>query len=269
MLTLRNPLSEEEPALRTTLLPGLLATLARNLARGQRDLALFEDGRGLPGRSAPGEDRPPAPVPGADRRPDDDELAALLAAVPAQPRHVAVALAGAREPRGWWGPGRPAVWADAVEAARRVAAAAGVALRVRGGRAGALAPRAAARSCWSPATTAPSGWSATPASCTRGSCAALDLPARTSAMELDLDALPPAPVPQAPRVSSFPPVLLDVALVVADDVPAADVEAALREGAGELLESVRLFDVYTGSPLSRGHEVAGLRPHASAPPTAR
>ena len=60
---------------------------------------------------------------------------------PAQPWHVAVALAGNREPRGWWGPGRPADWADAVQAARLVAAAAGRRADRAGGGAGALAPR--------------------------------------------------------------------------------------------------------------------------------
>jgi phenylalanyl-tRNA synthetase beta chain len=83
-------------------------------------------------------------------------------------------------------------------------------------------------------------------------CAALELPARTSVMELDLDALPAAGVPVGPTVSAFPPVLLDLALVVADEFPAAEVEAALREGAGELLESLRLFDVYTGAPVPAG-----------------
>jgi phenylalanyl-tRNA synthetase beta chain len=83
-------------------------------------------------------------------------------------------------------------------------------------------------------------------------CAALELPARTSVMELDVDALPPAPVPVGPRISAFPPVLLDVALQAPVDVPAAEVEAALREGAGELLESVRLFDVYSGPPVPEG-----------------
>ncbi|TFV56367.1 phenylalanine--tRNA ligase subunit beta, partial [Geodermatophilus sp. DF01-2] len=112
VVLVRNPLSEEEPALRTTLLPGLLAALARNLARGQRDVALFEHGAVFPGG-----ERNPAPLPGVDRRPDEATLAALLGAVPDQPWHVAVALAGNREPRGWWGPGRPAVWADAVQAA--------------------------------------------------------------------------------------------------------------------------------------------------------
>jgi phenylalanyl-tRNA synthetase beta chain len=105
VVLVRNPLSEEEPALRTTLLPGLLATLARNLSRGQRDVALFEHGAVFPGGR-----RAPAPLPGVDRRPDDETLVALLGAVPEQPWHVAVALTGNREPRGWWGPGRPAGW---------------------------------------------------------------------------------------------------------------------------------------------------------------
>jgi phenylalanyl-tRNA synthetase beta chain len=77
-----------------------------------------------------------------------------------------------------------------------------------------------------------------------GVIAALGLPERSCAMELDLDALPtPEPAP-APQISTFPPVLLDVALVVAADVPARAVEQTLRTGAGPLLESVRLFDVY-------------------------
>ena len=71
-------------------------------------------------------------------------------------------------------------------------------------------------------------------------------------MELDVDALPAAAVPVGPRISTFPPVLIDLALVVGEDVPAAEVDEALRDGAGELLESLRLFDVYTGAPIPAG-----------------
>jgi phenylalanyl-tRNA synthetase beta chain len=53
-------------------------------------------------------------------------------------------------------------------------------------------------------------------------------------------------------VSSFPPVLFDLAFIVDAAKPAADFEARIREAAGELLESVRLFDVYTGSQLPEG-----------------
>ena len=241
VVVVRNPLSEEEPALRTTLLPGLLATLGRNLSRGQRDVAVFEHGSVFPG-----DQRTPAPVPGVDRRPDDETLAALLGAVPVQPWHVAVALTGNREPRGWWGPGRPAEWADAVQAARIVAATAGVELTVRAGQLAPWHPGRCAELLVGDRVVGHAG------ELHPRVLAALDLPPRTCAMELDVDALPPAPIPVGPHVSTFPPVLVDLALVVPDEVPAAEVEEALREGAGELLESIRLFDLYTGAPVPAG-----------------
>jgi phenylalanyl-tRNA synthetase beta chain len=234
----RNPLSEEEPALRTTLLPGLLATLARNLSRGQRDVALFEHGAVFPGGT-----RSPAPIPGVDRRPDDATLAALLSAVPVQPWHVAVALTGNREAPGWWGPGRAASWADAVQAARLVAAASGVELTVRAGERAPWHPGRCAELLVGDTVVGHAG------ELHPRVCAALELPARTSVMELNLDALPGADVPTAPRISAFPPVFLDLAFVVAESVTAAELEASIRESAGELLESLRLFDVYTGPQI--------------------
>ncbi|MCW2582352.1 MAG: pheT, partial [Klenkia sp.] len=83
-------------------------------------------------------------------------------------------------------------------------------------------------------------------------CAALELPPRTSAMELDVDALPDKGVAQGPHVSGFPPVRMDAALVVPAEHPEATVRAALAAGAGELLEDLRLFDVYTGSQVAEG-----------------
>ncbi|MEV4429169.1 phenylalanine--tRNA ligase subunit beta [Streptomyces sp. NPDC049602] len=249
LVKLVNPLSDEEPALRTTLLPGLLGALRRNDSRGSHDLALFETG--LVFRPTEGGSGVAVRL-GVDRRPTDEEIARVNAALPAQPRRAAVVLAGAREQAGWWGKGRPSDWADAVEAGRTVAAEAGVELiisadqhapwhpgrcaafhvevdgeKVLVGHAGELHPRVVK---------------------------AFGLPARACAMEIDLDLLEKAnegPL-KAPRISSFPVATQDVALVVAGDVPAADVEAALTEGAGELLESIRLFDVYTGDQLGEG-----------------
>ncbi|MEO3754597.1 phenylalanine--tRNA ligase subunit beta [Streptomyces sp. B6B3] len=249
-LRLVNPLSDEEPELRTTLLPGLLEALRRNDGRGSHDLALFETG--LVFRPTGEESAAPAlPVTG---RPGDEEIAALDAALPEQPRRVAVVLAGHRELPGWWGEGRPAGWADAVEAARLVAREAGAELTVTGdrhepwhpgrcaalhvridgertlvGHAGELHPRA---------------------------LKSLGLPARTSAMELDLDLLQRAGsgAPTAPEISGFPVATQDVALVVAAEVPSAEVTEALRAGAGELLESLRLFDVFTGEQLGEGRK---------------
>jgi phenylalanyl-tRNA synthetase beta chain len=242
-VVVRNPLSEEEPGLRTTLLPGVLGTLARNLARGQRDLAVFELGAVFPG-----DRRTPAPVPGVDRRPDDETLAALLGAVPDQPRHVAVALTGHREPRGWWGPGRPGDWADAVQAARTVAATAGVELTVRAGELAPWHPGRCAELLVGDRVVGHAG------ELHPRVCAALELPARTCAMEIDIDALPPAPVPIGPPISTFPPVHMDAALLVPAGEPEAAVRSSLGAGAGELLEELRLFDVYTGPPVPEGQK---------------
>ncbi|MEU6091096.1 phenylalanine--tRNA ligase subunit beta [Streptomyces sp. NPDC047085] len=240
VVKLTNPLNDEEPALRTTLLPGLLGALRRNDGRGSHDLALFETGLVF----QPGEERRVAGHLPVDRRPSDEQLAELNAALPEQPRHVAVVLAGAREQAGWWGAGRPAGWADAVEAARVVASEAGAELVVRKGQYGP----------WHPGRCAELVIVADGAEKVVGHAGelhprvlkALSLPARTCAMELDLDALEAVGdgVPQAPGISSFPVATQDVALVVDRPVPAAEVESALREGAGELLESIRLFDVY-------------------------
>ncbi|MFE9308575.1 phenylalanine--tRNA ligase subunit beta [Streptomyces sp. NPDC006706] len=240
VVRLVNPLSDEEPALRTTLLPGLLGALRRNDGRGSHDLALFETGLVF----HPREEQRVAAQPPVDRRPTDEEIAELNAALPEQPRHVAVVLAGAREQTGWWGKGRPADWADAVEAARTVAREAGAEPIVRKGQYGP----------WHPGRCAEFAVTVAGAERVVGHAGelhprvikALGLPERTCAMELNLDVLEQVgdDTPRAPRISTFPVATQDVALVVDKPVPTADVEAALREGAGELLESIRLFDLY-------------------------
>lgn len=238
-----NPISEQEPAMRTTLLPGLLKTLGRNRSRGQRDIELFE--LGLVFLPVPGPSSIP-PALGVDRRPDELETASLLASVPAQPWHVAVALVGQRQPAGWWGSGEPATWGDAVEAARIVAATAGVELAVRAGHYPPWHPGRCAELLVKGGVVGHAG------ELHPGALTALELPRGVCAMELDLDALPAAAVAPAPTISAFPPALVDVALVIAAAVPAAAVQAALADGAGPWLESVRLFDVFTGSQVGEG-----------------
>ena len=114
---LANPLSEDEPLMRTTLLPGLFRTLARNLGRGFSDVSLYEFGMIF----RPRPDGPRiAPILPVDRAPTDDEIARLAAALPDQPLHVGAVMTGNAEPASYWGPGRPAGWQDAIEAARLV-----------------------------------------------------------------------------------------------------------------------------------------------------
>ncbi|WP_017583945.1 phenylalanine--tRNA ligase subunit beta [Nocardiopsis valliformis] len=248
-LRLANPLSEEEPLLRTTVLPGLFKALARNVGRGMTDVALFETG--LVYRPKPGATR--APILPVDRGPGAEELALIDAALPEQPRRVGVVLTGDAERAGWWGQGRAASWADAIQAARDIARVAGVDLEIE----------ADTHAPWHP-----------------GRCAALyvrvdgerrlvghagelhprvikafGLPDRTAAMEIDLDGVERArtDVP-APQVSTYPVATQDVALVVDASVPVGEISAALAEGAGSLLESVRLFDIYTGEQVGEGRK---------------
>jgi phenylalanyl-tRNA synthetase beta chain len=241
---LANPLSEEQPSMRATLLPGLVAAARRNASRGFSDVALFEVGRVFRGDVA----HESGERPGVHARPSDDEWAVLNGLLPAQPHHVAGLLTGVREPQGWWGPARAAGWADAIEAVRVIAEVAGATVEIAAavdpvfhpgrcasiaidgvviGHAGELHPRV---------------------------IEATGLPERSAAFEVDLDALiaaAPALRP-APQVGTHPVAKEDVALVVEASVAAEDVRRALVDGAGELLESVRLFDVYAGSQVPEG-----------------
>ncbi|ETZ97668.1 ferredoxin-fold anticodon binding domain protein [Mycobacterium kansasii 732] len=80
------------------------------------------------------------------------------------------------------------------------------------------------------------------------------LPKGTCAIELNLDAIPVVKSLPAPRVSPFPAVFQDVSLVVSADVPAQVVADAVREGAGELLEDIQLFDVFTGPQIGEARK---------------
>jgi phenylalanyl-tRNA synthetase beta chain len=255
-----NPLSEDEPLLHTTLLPGLFRTLVRNIGRGFPDTALFEIGqvsRPLPG--APGV----APILATDRGPTEAELATIAAVLPDQPTMVAGVLAGNRDLPGWWGTGTRAIWADAVEAARSVGAVDHLALEVRSAAAAPWHPgRCAAlyvKTAGPHADGAAHEWLAGHAGELHPRVvAAYGLPARTCAFELDYGVLAAAaaasePV-RGPALSAYPLATQDVALVVPEEVPAADVVAALTAGAGTLLEDVRLFDVYTGAQLGEGRK---------------
>ena len=240
-----NPLSEASPYLRTSLLPGLFAAVARNLSRGNDDLALFEAGAVFfasdPLATAP---RPPV-----TQRPSAEELAAIDHALGQQPRHLGAVLTGHWQPDGWEGHGILAGWQHAIAFVE--AAALAVGLR--------LDRRAAEYAPWHPGRCAefilPSGDGIGYAGELHPEvCAAFGLPARTAAAEIDLDALiTSAPASSdIPMISGFPVAKEDVALIVDGDMPAAAVEWALRAGAGPLLESIWLFDIYTGPQVGKG-----------------
>ncbi|HJQ05900.1 MAG TPA: phenylalanine--tRNA ligase subunit beta [Nocardioides sp.] len=241
---LANPISSEEPAYTTTLLPGVLKAANRNLGRGAPGVALFETGTvAFPTGGA-------TPIYGVDARPTEAELSALLDALPRQPLHLAAVLSGESERAGWWGAGRTAGWSDAVGLVRRLADELGVAVTTTSAAVAPWHPGRCAELRIGDAVLGHAG-ELHPAV-----CRAFGLPERTAVLEIDLDLLMAnAPdVRPGPSFSTMPLAKEDVALVVDADVTVAAVQEALREGAGPLLESVRLFDVYTGDQIGEGRK---------------
>ena len=243
-----NPLESDRPELATTLLPGLLESLARNISRGVVDAALFAIEQVV--EPTP-ETRAVELIP-TDRRPTDDEIATLDASLPHQQQHVGVVLAGLREPAGPWGPGRRVHASDAFEAVRIIGRAAGVDLALRPSQYLPWHPGQCAEVLVGDTVVGYAG-QLHPAVIERSG-----LPKGTCAAELNLDGMPISETLPAPAVSPFPAVFQDVALVVGADVAAQSVVDAVRDGAGELLEDVRLFDVYTGPQIGEGRKSLAL-----------
>ena len=253
-----NPLSDEAPLMRTSVLSTLVEALRRNVSRGERDAAIFE--LGLVTR--PGRERRTAPVPGTDARPDDGTLAKILTAVPPQPRRVAFALTGDADPAGWWGPGRPADWSDVVGAARAMASALAVGLVVTADDHAPWHPGRCARLELADGSLVGHAGELHPKV-----VAALGLPSRTCAAELDVDVLTAASEGrvQARALSTYPVAQSDIALVVDEQVAAAHLESALRQGAGPMLESVSLMDIYRGDQVGPGRKSLAYRLYFRAP----
>lgn len=236
LIWLVNPLSKEESVLRTTLLPGLLRAVRRNVNRQVGDVALFEVGRAfLP----PVEDDP-----GADGGPGGVTL-------PAEPVQLAFAACGDFDAHRHDRPGRQVDVFDLLGAVEVVRLAIGVGpLEIEAVAEAPYHPGRAARLRFEGADIGVVG-ELHPRVCT-----AFDVPARTLAGELRLDRLTtqgriPA---RAAQPSSLPGMRFDVAVIVAEDVPAAAVEAVVRTAAGEQVTDCRLFDVFRGEQVGEGYK---------------
>ena len=244
-----NPLAGDRPFLRREILPTLARTVCRNLRRGIENVALYELGHVYLWNP----DAPAIPALPGGRRPSDEQLAALDAGLPRQPEHVAGIVAGLAEDTGWLGVRRQADWTDAVEAVHRLADRLGASLRLVQPKAGDVPPS------WHPGRYA----QVLSGDVTVGHAGelhphvdeALGLPEHTAAFELDLTALfstlDDAPV-QARPISTFPPVRQDLAFTVPAELPASELEDAIRRAAGDDLESLELFDVFTGDQVGEG-----------------
>lgn len=242
---LANPLDAQASFMRTSLIPGLITIAGRNLSRGITDLSLFEVGSVV---------RPTAPVvataplPRGDTRPGAELLAELQSAIPPQPTLVAGLMVGdAVLPA----PGQGAVshsLADALDAVREVASAVGAEVRFEQSSHQALHPGRTAAVFIGHVRIGVAG------ELLPTLAAELDLPRRVAVWEVDLDAvIRLAPVePNPTPIASYPAATQDLSLLVPLSAVAGEVLDAVREGAGVLLEYIRLADDYRGAGIGDG-----------------
>ncbi|MDO5735752.1 MAG: phenylalanine--tRNA ligase subunit beta [Propionibacteriaceae bacterium] len=243
LVRLANPLSDTHPYLRTSLLPGLFAAVAKNTSRSLSDLALFEHGAVFLNT-----DGGAVPHPDVTQRPTDEDLSGIESALPEQPEMLAALVCGDWIAAGWHGDAVEADWTHAVAFAETAAAAVGVRLTRRNAE---MMP-------WHPGRCAELSVDGTvlgyAGELHPEVIAAFALAPRTCAVEFTLTALLAA-APHGGTISAlsaFPLAKEDVALIVDEHAAAADVQDALVEGAGELLEEIVLFDVYRGDQVGEG-----------------
>ena len=231
---LANPMSEDFPLLRTHLLPGLLTTLSRNINRGAKDLALFELGSVFRNISPLGK----VVLPTTERKPSQKVIDSIYSSVPNQMLFVAGVSCGEKYLSSWQGEGSRFEWSDAVSKAAEIIESTGNKYEITGTD---LAP-------WHPGRCAEFKVAgkvvAHAGELHPRVIATLNLPARTCAFAVILNELPEAKLGAAPKIWNMPAAVQDIALVVSKNVSASDVEDSLKIGAGELLESISLFDRY-------------------------
>jgi phenylalanyl-tRNA synthetase beta chain len=246
-LAIENPLSEEHSLMRPLLLPGLLDAAQHNSAHGRAGIALFESGHAyLPAG-------PLEPVP--DGSPGGQTPSH-------EPTHISVLLTEAG-PAGWRTPARAADFYAAKALLEALMAAAQVEWQVEAGVRPFLHPGRAATVV-------------TPGGVELGWIGELhplvlrewELHGAAAAFELEADLLhelTQGRIATYSDVTSFPAVLQDIAVIVPEDVPAARLADVVRAGAGDLLASLRVFDLYHGAQVGEGSKSLALRLEFRAP----
>jgi len=248
-ITLVNPMVADRVVMRHSLLPGMLETLTANTRSGVRDrLALFEIGPVyLPH---------PGPLPMGE------------GALPDEPRRLAIALTGPRDPLAWQGAGANRAPMDFFDL-KGVVEALTDGLHLSG-----IAYEPGAQPTFLPGRTARllldgefAGWLGELHPLVREN---FDLPEQAVLIaDLDLEMLL-AKAAERERhtvgaVPEFPPVKEDIAVIVDENVPGARVQATIEAAGGDLLVDVTLFDLYRGEQIGAGKKSLAYRLTYQAP----
>ncbi len=243
-LHLENPLTEDQSVMRPLLLPGLLDAAAHNAAHGRDELALFESARTF---------RPSGPL-------DDAPADSPKGDTPAVERNHLSGVLTVGRPAGWRSARQDADYHSARAVVDALLETAGVAWQAEPGELPFLHPGRQASIRTEDGTELGFVGELHPEV-----TAAWELEGTVAAFELDLDALGDPGTDVYRDVTSVPAVRQDIAVVVPENVPAAAVEQAVRAGGGDLLESLRIFDLYRGEQVGAGNKSLALRLEFRAP----
>ena len=249
-IRLANPLAAGESTLRTGLMPGVLEAAQRNLEHQRHDVALFEVGTVFVHPTAMAEARL-------------ERTAGSSGATTALPgERELLALAFAREDDDA---------RSAVVAWRLIERSLGLQpARLEPVGQGAVPgchPTRSAALVASDGRTLGVVGEADPGLLEAMAISTPELRRRVAWIEVDVDALAAAPrLPlEAKPVSRFPSASFDLAFALVDEVPAAALESALAQAAGDALESIRLFDVFRGGQLAEGSRSLAFELRLNAP----
>jgi phenylalanyl-tRNA synthetase beta chain len=220
--------------MRTHLSPGLIGAAQRNLSRGARDFALFEIGAIFRNTTKLVDGL----FPPLGKKPDAATIKAIFDSVPPQPIHLGAIFVGKTTGDNWRTKARAYEWADAIAEAQTVLDLCGLSYTVERSDFAPWHPGRCAELLVDGKAVAHAG------ELHPRVCSEFGLPPRSCALVINLDALPASNTVRAAVIGSMPIAVQDVALVVNAEVSAAALEQSLVDGAGELLESIVLFDLY-------------------------
>jgi phenylalanyl-tRNA synthetase beta chain len=232
VLHIANPLSEDQSAMRTTLLPGLLEATRHNFAHDAEGVGLFETGRVFFSN-------------GADRLPNER-------------LHICILAAGIHLPKTWRSEARQADFYVIKALLVALLETLRVDWRLAGGGPSFLDPGRAAEVL---AGGHEAGWVGEVHPLVARAFGLDDLDRPPAALELDLDLLLEVSggPPDYEDVIGYPAVRQDIAVVVDEPVEARTVIDVVRAAGGPELRSVDVFDLYRGEQLPEGKKSLALR----------
>ena len=219
---LANPISTEMAEMRTSLWPGLMSAVQHNLHRQKSRLRFFEHGLRFYSR--------------------DGEIH--------QDMMLAGVITGSRLPEHWDGKGDAVDFYD-----MKVDVEALLALTARARDFSFVAAEHPAlhpgQSAQITAGTEAIGWIGRIHPSIAGQ---LDLNQDTFLFELEFGALETGQLAHFKPISRFPSIRRDLAVVVDSDLTVAELQVAVEQAAGELLQALLIFDVYRGKGIETGRK---------------